>query len=280
MQAGTPINVTLNGYTVLVAPSGPSELTTELERYGARVLAWPKLDVRAIDNCDALDESIENLFGYDWLIFRNAHAVDFFLHRFQELGHEISELDALRVCGPGEDTTHKLEAAQVHLDVIPDRVSSPEVRSAIEIYAGGPDYLRGLNFLIPGAAALRDYLAEALQDASARVDTVAAYRTCSANDPAMTRISTLLKGGGIDCVAFITLSELREFAAVFDTNDLGRLLTGVAVACIDETIAVTAAEFSLTAEITSRESSATSLAQAIAFYLSERSAKTERSQLR
>ena len=40
-------------------------------------------------------------------------------------------------------------------------------------------------------------------------------------------------GGGIDCVVFTSSSEVHEFAAVFDTNDLSRLLQGAAVVCID-----------------------------------------------
>lgn len=254
----------LAGRTVLIAPSGAPELTTELERYGARVLTWPKLDVRALDNCDALDESIENLFGYDWLIVRNANAVDFFLRRFQELGHEISELDALRVCGVGEEAVSKLESAQVHVDVIPDRPSSQAVCGAIETYAGGPDALRGLTFLIPGAGASRDYLPAALQDAGARVDLVATYLTCTANDPTLARITTLLTGEGIDCIAFTTPSEQLEFASLFDTSDLGQFLSGVAVACLDENTADEAVRFSLTADIIPLKSSLPALAQAIA----------------
>jgi uroporphyrinogen-III synthase len=260
-------NQSLTGCTVLISPTGTREITTELERYGARLLTWPKLDICALDNCDALDESIANLFGYDWLIFRNINAVDFFLRRFQELGHEISELDLLRVCGVGEESVYKLEASQVHLDVIPDRLSSQATFGAIETYAGGRDALRGLNFLIPGAGTSRDYPAEALQDAGARVDLVTTYRTCSANGSALARINVLVTGGGIECVAFTTSAEVREFAAVFDANDLNRLVDGIAVACIDETVVQTLAGFSLTADIVPKESTVPALAQAIGFYL-------------
>lgn len=268
MQADNVTTISLAGRTILVSPDNRhAELTTELERYGARVLTWPKLDLRALANCEALDESIENLFGYDWLIFRNVNAVDFFLRRFQELGHEISELDSLRVCGVGEEAVYKLEASQVHVDVIPDRLSSQAAFSAIETYAGGRDAFRGFTFLIPGAAASRDDLPEALQDAGARVDLVTTYRTCSANDPALARINALVTGGGIDCVAFTTSAEVREFAAVFDTNDLNRRVDGIAVGCIDEATVQTIAGFSLTADIVPKESTVPALAQAIGFYL-------------
>ena len=259
-------NRPLTGRTVLISPSVTRELTAELDRYDARVLTWPTLDIRDIENHAALDEAIENLFGYDWLIFRNVNAVDFFLRRFQELGHEISELDSLRVCGVGEAAVYKLESSQVHLDVIPDRLSSQSVFGAIKTYAGGGDAFRGLTFLIPGAGASRDFLPAALQDAGARVDLVTTYRTCSANDPALARINALVAGGGIDCLVFTTSAEVKEFAAMFETHDLGRLLAGVAAVCIDETTGQSAAGFGLTADIVPRDSTVPALAQAIASY--------------
>jgi len=87
----------LAGRTVLIASSAPQSLTAELEGVGARVLSWPRLDIHAPETFAALDEAIENLFGYDWLIFRNLSAVTFFLARFQGLGHQISDLDSVRV---------------------------------------------------------------------------------------------------------------------------------------------------------------------------------------
>jgi uroporphyrinogen III methyltransferase / synthase len=251
------------GRTVLISPSVSSEFTTELQRLGGRVFTWPKLDVRPLDNYDPLDESIENLFGYDWLVFQNVNAVDFFLRRFRERGHEISELDGLRVCGAGGGAINKLESSQVHVDVIPVPPSAQAVFGAIAIYAGGSDHLRGLNFLIPNADTAIDYLSVALQDAGARVDSVATYRTCPADNAALARIHSLIMGGAVDCVAFTTSAEVRDLSVVFDTHDLGRLLRNIAIACMDETCVPTIAEFGLTADIVSAEASLQRLAQAV-----------------
>ena len=258
-------NQSLSGRTLLISPNDSSgELARELEDCGARVLTWPILDIGEPENHEALDEAIGNLFGYDWLIFQNINAVNFLLRRFQNLGHEIGELDAVRVCGLGEETVRELEESQVHVDVIPDRLSSQAIFAAIETYVGGREPLRGLNFLVPSAGAPRGYLPEALEDAGGRVDLIPAYRTCSANDPG--RLNALLTGGGIDCIAFTNASEVREFAQVFDTNDLDRLLADVAVGCVDDRAAQAASLLGLTADIISQEAEAPALAQAIGFY--------------
>src|SRR5712691_2177064 len=165
-----PINQSLAGRTIFVAPSGDDELAMDLARHGARVLAWPQIEIVEPDSYSALDEAINNLFGYDWLIFANVNAASSFLRRLQHLDHEISELDALRVCALDDATRQQLEESHVHVDLIPEKLATEGVMAALETYLGGRDALRGLNFLLPRAAISRDPLPKALEDAGARVD--------------------------------------------------------------------------------------------------------------
>jgi uroporphyrinogen III methyltransferase/synthase len=267
MQPDAPTITTLTGRTVLIGPLDTQGriLSDELERHGARVITWPTIEIGEAGNHAALDEAIENLFGYDWLIFRNVNAVEFFLRRFQELEHEISELDALRVCAIGEETASTLERSQVHVDLIRDQFASDAVFAAIETYAGGRDSLRGLNFLIPCAAIARQNLQQALEDAGARVDVVNAYRTVALTNQALSQLNALLAGGGVDCIAFTNASDVRQFAQLLDTNDLVRIFAGVVVACIDESTEQSIG-FGLRATITPSEFTITALAEAIAFH--------------
>jgi uroporphyrinogen III methyltransferase/synthase len=243
-------------------------LSTELERLGARIVTWPTLDSGPCANDAPLNEAIDNLFGYDWLIFRNFNAADFFLRRFHELNRDVSGLDALRVCAIGEDTNRRLDEAQIHIDVNPGIISSAAALTAIETYAGGPDLVRGLNFLIPRAAISDDSLARAIEDAGARGDEVIAYRTCSADNTELAQIKALLTGGGIDCIAFADPAEIVEFAAVFDTPDLDRLVGGILVACINESTAGAAIRFGVFRDKVLTEATIEALAAAIALRLS------------
>jgi uroporphyrinogen III methyltransferase/synthase len=260
----------LSGRTVLVSPGqAAGELAAALGRHAARVIAWPKPDLGEAENYEMFDEAIDNLFGYDWLIFENAGAVIFFLRRLKAMGHEISELDALRVCSVGEEAAARLEQSQVHLDVIPDGLSFQTIVDAIGTYLGGANSIRGLNFLIPRAGNSRIYLQEALEAAGGRVDLVTAYRTCAANDLDFARLDALINGGGIDCIVFDDPSELWEFAQLFGTDDVARMLAGVAVACgPGTTTAQTASRFGLTVDISGRGSD--DLVQAIASHFRAR----------
>jgi uroporphyrinogen-III synthase len=264
------IKQSLAGRTILIAPSDSyeSNFPNELTRRGARVITWPKIEIADPESFAALDEAIQNLFGYDWLIFANTNAAGCFLRRLQNLGHESSELDALRVCALDDATRQQLEESHVHVDLVPELPATDGLLAALETYSGGRVSLRGLNFLLPRAVVSRDYLRQAIEDSGARVDVVVAYRTAGSRNSELVQLSVLLEGGGIDCIVFTDPASVRGFSQLLDTNDLSRLLKEVLVVCVDQATAQAAGARDLRAQITPSEITIPELAQAIASYFS------------
>lgn len=261
----------LDGRTVVItrARAQSEEFAALLENYGARVVACPTIEIVEPESYAALDDALDNLFGYDWLVFTSTNGVEHFLRRAEARGVGVSELDELRVCAVGAATAERLTEAHVHVDVVPEEFKAEGVFKALELYLGGREEFAGKNFLLPRAAAARDYLPKALEAAGARVDCVAAYRTVRAESSSRARVEALLVGGAVDCVTFTSSSTVANFAQLFDTNDLAPLLEGVAVACIGDVTAATAADYGLRAEIVPRESSAPALAHAVAEYFAD-----------
>lgn len=262
----------LEGRTVVVtrALKQAAEFAAELEGYGARVVACPTIEIAEPESYAELDESIENLFGYDWLVFTSANGVEFFLRRLAALGRDAGDLDELRVCAVGAATAERLTEAHVHVDVVPEEFRAEGVFAALESYLGGRDKFDRLNFLLPRAAAGRDYLPRALEEAGARADVVAAYRTVPPRSTDRARVEALLVGGGVDCVTFASPSAVKNFARLFDTHDLAPLLRGVRVACIGEVTAEAAAVHGLGVDIRPAESTGPALARAVAdFFAAE-----------
>jgi len=212
------------GRTVLLSPH-LNEIESALREHGFTALTWPELALQPPQNCAALDEAIENLFGYDWLVFANEDAVRFFLQRIAVQTHGVSELDSLRVCAIGEKTAARLEHSQVHVDVIAPRGAGSSIVEHLATYLGGRESLQTINFLIPQASIGREYLKRELEQADARADVVTTYQTVEAKD--VTRLSvleSLLITASIDAVAFGDESDVIKVGRLFDTNDLGRLL--------------------------------------------------------
>jgi uroporphyrinogen III methyltransferase/synthase len=255
----------LAGRTVVItrARAQADEFVAELEQFGARVIACPTIEIDEPEDFERLDEAISHLYGYDWLVFTSVNGVDHFFRRFKASGHDVSEIDDLRVCAIGDATAERLIEAQLHVDLIPKEFKAEGVFEALTQFVGGHEALGGLNFLIPRAAVARDFLPKALEEAGARVDVVPAYRTILPDHLDRGRISAMLAGGA-DCIAFTSSSTVRNLAQLFDTQDLSAVLEGVAVACIGDVTAETAVEHGLHPEIRPERFTIPELARAIA----------------
>ena len=259
----------LTGITVFVtrAAGQAAELSTLLESYGATVITCPTIEIREPDSFERLDEALDHLYGYDWLIFTSTNGVEFFLQRLRNRGLKIEDLDEIKVCAIGQRTAEKLHEAHVHVDIVPSQSTAEGVFATLSEFVGGEERLHGLNVLLPRAAVGRDYLPKALEEAGARVDVVTAYQTVLPENFDRGRLSAMLAGSG-DCVAFTSPSTIRNLAKLFDTHDLGKTLPGVVIACIGPVTAAAAVEYGFRADIQPGQQTVKDLADAIASYYS------------
>ena len=237
---------------VLVSPFD-RDLATTLERSGARVSIWPQVEIGALVDDSALQEPIDNLFGYDWLILKNARAAEYFLRAFF-LKHRTEALDDLRVLTIGSQTAEKLAAGHVHVDIALESFQLGAVYREIESYVSESSSLSRLNLLVPSATITMESFEDSFRNAGARVDAVAAYQTSSERSE-LIRLRTLLTGGGIDFVAFTGASAIVEFADLFDTDDLGRVLTGIKIACLHRVTSDLAGNYGLLENLVPSEAS-------------------------
>ena len=257
----------LAGRTVVItrALAQADNFAAELQSYGAKVIVCPTIEISALDSYERLDEAIDHLYGYDWLVFTSVNGVDYFFQRLKARDRSTSDVDELKVCAIGEATAERLNDLHVHVDVIPEEFKAEGVFEALKNFVGGTDGLRNLNVLIPRASVARDYLPKALEESGARVDLVPAYRTSLPQNLDRGRMAAMLSGG-TDCIAFTSSSTVRNLAQLFDTRDLSEALAGVVIACIGDITATTAADYGLRVEIQPEQFTIPSLARAIADY--------------
>jgi uroporphyrinogen III methyltransferase/synthase len=257
----------LAGRTVVVtrAAAQADEFVAELQRYGADVIVCPTIEIRDLEDHERLDEAIEHLYGYDWLIFTSVNGVDYFFRRLKHNGHDAHEIDDLKVCAIGEATAERLLQLHTHVDVVPHEFKAEGVFAALAAFVGGQHRLQGLNILIPRALVARDYLPNALADKGARVDVVPVYRTSLPENLDRGRITAMLAGGA-DCIAFTSSSTVRNLAQLFDTENLSERLAGVVIACIGDITARTAVDHGLQVMIQPPQFTIPALALAIADY--------------
>ena len=236
----------LAGRTILIsAGDNRPEMKSALENYGARVLSWPHVEIGPPPNVATLDEAIDNLFGYDWIIFSNVHSVEYFLRRFYQLGHQTSELDELRIWTLGAAPKERLEPSQIHVDLIGASNRVEDLATEFNTFLARNESLVAMNFLVPRAIHSCEILSDKLRELGARVDVAVAYRTVT-NDSSLVQLKAIVRGGGVDCIVFRSVQELEAIVKLADTADLSVLFRDV-IAAVDETVICQTAQFGLRA---------------------------------
>ncbi|HEX3145806.1 MAG TPA: uroporphyrinogen-III synthase [Pyrinomonadaceae bacterium] len=260
METSTATARTLNERSIMVGASLlDREIAAGVESHGGRAISWPAPRIEALEDQGALDEAIENLFGYDWIIFLHSHAVEYFFRRYDELASRVSNLDSLRVGAVGTATADHLESRTVHVDIREQDIAS--LIEAVLKYVDSEQGLSPLNFLVPSAEGSRSSLGAMLEDKGARADIVPTYRT--APRERIGQLAALLAGGAIDCVVFSDAASVEAFAELFDVHDLSQMLGDTKVICGDRASASLCATLQRPPDATAREPKARGLIETI-----------------
>ncbi|HSH13485.1 MAG TPA: uroporphyrinogen-III C-methyltransferase, partial [Desulfurivibrionaceae bacterium] len=74
-----------------------SELVNLLEEVGAECLEGSTIALVPPDSWAELDAALENLPGYDWLLFTSINAITFFFKRLREMNRDARDLKGVRI---------------------------------------------------------------------------------------------------------------------------------------------------------------------------------------
>jgi uroporphyrinogen III methyltransferase/synthase len=232
----------LLGKTVMVtrARAQSAEITTQLEALGANVIHCPTIEVAPPASWAPLDDAIQRLAEYDWVVFTSANGVEFFFDRLRDKGSDgIAALTGHSICAIGPATAGALEAEGTVTTLVASDSRAEGALAAIIDCAGGPQQIRGLSFLIPRARVARDILPDGLRNLGARVDTVETYQTIkpSVEPDSVLRLFT---ENSIDAITFTSSSTVSNLSAMVGLEDLSGLLANTVAVCIGPITAKTA----------------------------------------
>lgn len=214
----------LFGLRVLVtrAEEQAGELAEALREAGAEPVLLPMIRIAPPQDLGPLDAALDRVAAYDAVLFTSANAVRAFAERAARRGVSLVGLRARVLCvGPAT-------AAAALAAGLPGP-TQPRARFDAEGLLGeileqlAP---RGLRFLLPRAEAGRELLPQALREAGAIVDVVAAYRTLAAEFDAAALREQLVQGA-LDALTFTSPSTVRRLLAALDPASraaLGRCL--------------------------------------------------------
>lgn len=198
----------LFGQTVLVTRTRQqaSELSTQLLELGANVVEAPTIELAAPADWSEVDACLENLGGFNWVIFTSANGVRAAWQRIRELGKDARVFFGLRVGAIGPATAEALEAIGIVPDLIPEKFVAEDLAKALKESLG---HIRDVRFLLLRADIARPVLREQLEAAGGDVHDVAIYHT---RRPAALPEETLaaLREGRVDWITFTSASTAQN----------------------------------------------------------------------
>jgi uroporphyrinogen III methyltransferase/synthase len=187
---------------VVTRPKAQSRaLISALRKEGLKALAIPTIRIAAPRSYRKLDASLRLLAGFDAAVFASRNAVEGFFKR--AAGMDLPRPKRLYAVG--------VETARALAQQGWPRARTPKTHRAEELArVMGP--VRGLNILLPRAAAGREALPTLLRRKGARVAVVDVYRTVLENASRKPLKRAAKKG--IAAVAFSSGSTVEQFIAL------------------------------------------------------------------
>lgn len=228
----------------LFADPNNRKIAVELERAGAKIIEFPPLEIETIEPNENSTEQLSRLAEFDWVIFPDVLTVDFFLQTLEKNRVDFFELDAIRVCAFGEVVSDRLRFVQLHADVVPNRLRTEDIMSALKNYVAAEDF-KNLKFLLVRGSFFESELKKQLTQAGADVCELPVYQIKISKQNEITKIKALVRGGAIDEFVFSAPTDFVQLNYIFNGEPLARVFADVKISAADPIVYQTVRENSL-----------------------------------
>ncbi len=237
-----------------------SDLVKQLSDLGAECLEYPTIKVVPADDVTPLNDAIEHLSDYDWIIFTSVNGVKFFFAHLFDGDKDVRIISHLRTAAIGPATADKLLEYGLKSDIIPKAYRAEAVIDAFR-----REKLKGKKILLPRAKEARPVLPVELRKMGAEVDEVTAYLTEKVQENADELIKQL-EDKTIDLITFTSSSTVTNFKALLPQDKFKQLIKGIVIASIGPITTDTAKELGFEVHITAESYTIPGLCKAILQY--------------
>ena len=225
----------LAGKRIVITRPGAQaqQFVTMLRQAGAVLIIFPTIQIEPIPNNVQLVTALDQLSGYDWVVFTSVNGVNIVL---DQLG-DVAQLNRSKIAVIGPATANALREQGVRVDLQPDEYVAEGLADALI----ARENVQGLRFLLLRADIARPTLREQLVAHRALVDEIPVYRTVRGQpDPA----AYAELRAGVDVITFTSSSTVRYFFDLLGDEALSIASSG-RIACIGPVTARTAQDYGL-----------------------------------
>jgi uroporphyrinogen III methyltransferase/synthase len=190
----------------------------KLELLGAVPLVLPAVDILPPASWAEVDDHLDRLSDYDWLVFTSVNGVNSLLGRLRETGRDLRSLGGIKLAAIGPSTAEALRAFRLDADLVPTAYRSEALAAALA------PFVAGQRILLARADRGRDVLRQELAKV-ASVDQVAVYRQIDAV-PGDGPVHDAVRRGEIDFVTLTSANVARALLRSLDEIGRARVHSG------------------------------------------------------
>ena len=248
-----------------------AELVDRLRALGADPIESPMIAILPPDDPDPLLRAAAEAGTFDAIVFTSVNAVEAFMTALLDGSRDLRALKGPLLCAVGAATADRLRRYGLNVDLVPAEFRAEALVAALL----GERSVAGLRVLMPRADIGRELIATQLRDAGALVTEVIAYRTVLEEAPRGNEpdVFAMLLNGQIDVVTFTSASAVRNFLAVYGTDQAVDLLNTTLVATIGPVTAEAATQLGIRVGIQPATYTIPALVEAIAAHFAAESTK-------
>src|ERR1043166_7280283 len=123
----------LAGKSVLVTRprAQAASLVADLEALGAQVHQMPVIEIEPPESMEPLDDALQNLSSYDWVVLTSVNGVKAVTKRMQDLSISIDHLATRKLATIGPATADELAKTVRAPDLVPSEYVSEAIAEAL-----------------------------------------------------------------------------------------------------------------------------------------------------
>ncbi|NIL98096.1 MAG: uroporphyrinogen-III C-methyltransferase [Planctomycetales bacterium] len=200
----------LTGQTVLVTRPlhQAAEMCGKLVERGAGCMVQPAIAIEPPADWSPVDQALDQLATYDWLVFSSANGVRSLLDRIWQRQGDLRCLGDTQLAVIGPRTAEALGHYYLKADVEPAAYRAEALADALAAGAANR------RFLLCRASRGRDVLAQRLTAAGGQVDQIVVYHSRDVAQPAE-EVRQALQAGQVDWITVTSSAIARSLAAMF-----------------------------------------------------------------
>jgi len=187
-------------------------LAEQLRTLGAEVVVQPAIRISPPADWRPVDDALDHLSDYDWLVFSSANGVRCLFDRLGKRQTQPPRFPRLAVMGPG--TADALAKFGRTADLLPNEYRAESLAETLAREAAGK------RFLLARASRGRETLAERLTASGGVVEQIVVYTSDDVDRPEP-KAAAMLRVGEIDWITVTSSAIARSLVRLFG-DDLRR----------------------------------------------------------